>query len=193
MRFVKILLLPGLLLIILIALFAEYSMAAESERIVELMELRPGMRVADVGAGSGRWGEAMARVVGESGHVYLNEIDGGELGKIRDRIEDSDLGNMTAVEGELDDTMLPDACCDAILIRIAYHDMTYREEMRASIIRSLKPGGQLFIIEMDTGSHGIPEEELVADFTSDGFRVISRHPEWQDHDERYAILFHLEP
>jgi ubiquinone/menaquinone biosynthesis C-methylase UbiE len=167
--------------------------AAEEDRIAELMELRTGMHVADVGAGNGRWSEALARLVGESGHVYANEIDEGDLERIRERIEESDLRNMTAVEGRIDDTMLPEACCDAMLLRHVYHDITHREEMRASIIRSLRPGGRLLVIEVDTDDHGIPEDELISDMTSDGFHVVSRHPRWQDSDYRYAVLFGRSP
>lgn len=161
----------------------------EEERIAELLELRPGMHVADVGAGNGGWSEALAHRVGESGHVYVNEIDERELDRIRERISESDLGNLSVVVGEPDSTMLPPACCDAILLRIAYHDFTHPTEMRASLRRSLRPGGLLLIIEMDTDDHGIPEEELVAAMTGDGFRVLSRHSEWADREDRYAVLF----
>ncbi len=162
---------------------------AEEEQIAELLELRPGMDVADVGAGNGGWSEALAQRVGESGHVYATEIGKKELDRIRERISESDLRNMSVVVGEKDSTMLPLSCCDAVLLRLVYHDLSHPDEMRDSLRRSLRPGGLLLIIEMDTDDHGIPEEELIAEMTGDGFRVISRHSNWSDRDDRYAVLF----
>ena len=112
----------------------------EAQRVAELMQIETGMIVADVGAGDGEWSEILAGLVGESGHVYANEIDNGELIKIRRRIRKSGLKNVTAIEGEPDETMLPDDCCDAILLRQVYHHISNRQAMRASLLRSLPAG-----------------------------------------------------
>ena len=162
--------------------------AAEADDIARLMGLRPGMRVADVGAGDGSWSEAIARRVGKTGHVYVNEVDDGELIKIRKRLRRSDLENMSVVVGEPDDTMLPESCCDAILLRFVYHHMSRREPMRRSLHRSLRPRGTLLIVEKDQRGHGIGIQELIAELTADGFEVVSRHPRWQGDDDHYAVV-----
>lgn len=161
----------------------------ESDRIAELLELGPGMHVADIGAGDGEFGEAMARRVGESGHVYLNEVDDGELIKLRDRLERSELGNMSVVVGTVGDANLPPVCVDAILLRLVYHHLSHPAEMRASLRRSLCAAGLLLVVEMDDEGHGTPLDRLKAEWGGEGFEVVSEHPGWHDHDSDYAVLF----
>lgn len=163
--------------------------ADEADQIAELLELQPGLRVADVGAGDGEFGEALARRLGASGHLYLNEIDDGELIKLRRLLERSDLGNMSLVVGEADDSRLPQACCEAILLRLVYHHMSHPDAMRASLHRSLRPGGLLLVIEMDDEDHGTPIERLVSEWSADGFEVVAEHLDWHRHGNHYAILF----
>ncbi len=161
----------------------------EAERIAELMRLRPGTRVADVGAGDGEFGEALARRLEASGHVYLTEINEGELIKLRRLLEESDLENMSVVVGSVDETGLPDACCDAILLRLVYHHMSDRQAMRASLKRSLRADGLMVIVDMDQNGHGTALQQLVDEMTGDGFQVVSRHPDWGGHDDHYAVVF----
>jgi ubiquinone/menaquinone biosynthesis C-methylase UbiE len=168
---------------------ATHPFPEEAETIAELIGLRPGMNVADVGAGNGEWGEVIASRLEELGHVYLTEIDDDELTKLRRRIKRSKLGNMSVVVGSGEDTGLPDGCCDAILLRLVYHHMTDRPEMRASLKRSLRADARLLVVEMDDNGHGIPAERLEDEMTGDGFHVVSRHPKWGGHDDHYAVLF----
>ncbi len=177
-------------LALLLAACTGAARADEAERIAELMRLGPGMRVADVGAGDGDFAEALARRVGETGHVWVNEIDDGELIKIRERIGASELANMSAVEGTETDTRLPEACCDAILLRRVYHHLSHPEEMRASLHRSLRPGGRLVVVEMtNRKNHEVDADRLVAEMTADGFRLVSRHPGWNGNEDHYAAVF----
>ena len=166
----------------------------EADQITELMNLQAGMRVADVGAGDGEWSEKLARRVGESGHVYINEIDEEELIEIRKRLERTSFGNMSIVVGEPNDTQLPEACCDAILLRLVYHHMSSPDEMRVSLYHALRPGGLLLVIEKEErNGHGIMADQLLAEMTADSFELVSRHPEWQGDDELYAVVFTRAP
>jgi len=161
----------------------------EFDRISDLLALSPGLVVADVGAGDGEFGEAMARRVGEAGHVYINEIDDGELIKIRKRVRASDLSNMTIVEGTPEDTNLSESCCAAILLRLVYHHASNPEELSASLLRSLAPGGRLLVIETDQRNHGISADQLIEELTAEGFDLVSRHPNWEGPGHHYAVLF----
>lgn len=129
------------LALVLLTALAASAPAPDAERNAELPGLEPGMPVTDVGDGDGEWSLALARGVGESGHVYVTAIDEEEPGKIRERLEASDLSNLSVIAGKPDDTMLPDACCDAILLRPVVHHMESREAMIASLRRSLRTGG----------------------------------------------------
>jgi ubiquinone/menaquinone biosynthesis C-methylase UbiE len=175
---------------------------AESERLAAVLELAPGMSIADVGAGEGDWAETFARQVGDSGHVYATEIDGEELEKIQLRVEEQELANVTVIQGRDDDTGLPDACCDAILLRMVYHHFVKPAPMRRSLRRALRSGGLLVVIDIvpqshwrklegvpERGGHGIPATELIAELARDGFELVARHDEWNGDEDRYCLVF----
>jgi ubiquinone/menaquinone biosynthesis C-methylase UbiE len=177
----------ALLSIVAVIAFAHDS-EEESVQIAELMELNPGTVVADVGAGDGNFGEMLARRVGESGHVYLTEIGQSELEKIRRRVEQSELTNMSVIEGETDETNLPEDCCDALLVRYVVHHMSRPDDMLSSLKRSLRQNGRLVIVEKNDPDDGIEADDLIDDLRRAGFDVLSRHPEWGGHDGHYAIV-----
>ncbi len=176
--------------------------ADEAEQIADALALTRGMRVADVGAGDGEWSEELATQVGASGHVFATEVDEDDLEEIRERIEDAELGNVTAILGGAEDTGLPANCCDAILLRLVYHHFTDPAPMRASLRRALKPGGLIAVIDIlpqshwrelpgvpDRGGHGIPPEELVKEMSADGFDFVARYDDWGDEEDHYCVVF----
>ncbi len=181
---------PILVAVLVSACAFGHGFDVEVNEIAELLALEPGMHVADVGAGNGEFGVALAERVGERGHVYIQEIDEGELGKIRKRVSRSGLSYVSVVEGRVDDTMLPDQCCDAVLLRYVYHHVTEREAMLESLRRVVRPGGLVLVIERgESGGHGIPSDEIVADWTAHGFRVVERRVGWGGHEDHSAVLF----
>ena len=171
----------GLVLLFLSPLVAQQTgltegqlKAAEIEvpRLVELLELKPGMTVADVGAGFGAWTMRFSRWLGPEGRVYATDIGAAQLAALRDAAQRERLTNVTVLEGAFSTTNLPALCCDAILIRDAYHHLTKPEDIIRSFAASLKPGGRLAVIDFpprpntevpagvppNRGGHGVPSE-----------------------------------
>ena len=177
------------------------AFTSETAHVVDALALREGMQVADVGAGDGDWAERLAEKVGPAGHVYATEIEAEDVEEIARRVERAGLENVTALLGTVTDTGLVDGCCDAILLRMVYHHFTDPVPMRASLRRALRPGGRLAVIDLrpqdwgdlprvpNRGGHGIREEDLVAEMTSDGFEVVARYEEWADSHVRYCVVF----
>ena len=144
--------------------------AHEMPQLVQLLELKPGMTVADVGAGFGAWTMEFAKVVGPSGRVYASDIGSAQLAALREAAKKHP--NVTVVEGAAQSANLQAACCDAILIRDAYHHLTEPEPIVKSLASALKPGGRLAVIdfppransEVPSGvpanrrGHGVPPE-----------------------------------
>jgi ubiquinone/menaquinone biosynthesis C-methylase UbiE len=144
----------------------------EMPELVTLFELRPGMTVADVGAGFGAWTVRFSKVVGPSGRVYSTDIGAAQLAALRDAAQREGLTNVTVLEGAVDATNLPALCCDAILIRDAYHHLTQPAAIVKSLAAALKPGGRLAVIDFpprpsseipsgvpaDRLGHGVPPE-----------------------------------
>jgi precorrin-6B methylase 2 len=148
------------------------SADVEVPRLVELLELKAGMTVADVGAGFGAWTVRLARAIGPSGRVYATDVGAAQLAALRDYTAREGLTNVTILEAAAASTNLPALCCDAILIRDAYHHFTQPEALVKSLAASLKPGGRLAVIDFpprpnsdvpagvpaNRGGHGVPPE-----------------------------------
>ena len=153
--------------------------AAEVEvpQLVELLELKPGMTIADVGAGFGAWTMRFSRWIGPSGRVYATDLGAPQLAALRESVKKESLANVTVLEGAVASTNLPASCCDAILVRDAYHHFTDPDGMIRSLAASLKPGGRLAIIDFpprektevpagvraNRGGHGVPPDVVQAE------------------------------
>ena len=148
--------------------------AAEVEvpQLLELLALKPGMTFADVGAGFGAWTTRFSRSLGPSGHVYATDIGAAQLAALRETVQRERLTNVTVLEGAVGTTNLPARCCDAVLIRDAYHHLTQPEDIVRSFATALKPGGRLAVVDFpprpnsevpagvpaNRGGHGVPPE-----------------------------------
>lgn len=173
----------------------------EVTRLADLMHWRAGTIVADVGAGDGTYSFEAAEKVGPAGRVYATEIDQEKLKSLKAGVAKRKLSNVTIVESAADDTKLPSSCCDAIFLRRVYHHLTQPQDFDKNLVRSLKPGGQLAVIDFppspnselvkgvpkNRGGHGIPEKVMVDELTSTGLRVEKVIDDWSGRD--YCVIF----
>jgi ubiquinone/menaquinone biosynthesis C-methylase UbiE len=173
----------------------------EIRRLATLMRWKPGTTVADIGAGDGSYSFAAVQHVGASGKVFATEIDSEKLAKLRAEVKNRNLQNVIVVESAAADTNLPSACCDAIFLRRVYHHLTKPAEFDANLVRSLKPGGRLAIIDFparqgldpvegvpsNRGGHGIPEKIVVAELTAAGLQLEETVDDWPN--DSYCVLF----
>ena len=116
--------------------------AADAERLIRALDVKPGSIVGEVGAGgSGALTIAMAKAVGEAGRVFTNEVDTDRVRTLKGGPEKAGLKHVTVVEGRPAETNFPNQCCDAIFMRNVYHHFGDPPAMNASLRESLKPGG----------------------------------------------------
>lgn len=193
--------------VLLLAVFVSLCSAIsenEIQRLSRVMNWKAGQVVADVGAGEGEIGFAAAAAVGESGKVYLTELDEQKLTALQETTNRRKLKNVVVLAAAEKETRLPDSCCDAIILRRVYHHLTAPVEMDASLLRSLRPGGLLAVIEFpprksltasdpvkgvpaNRGGHGIPKKILVEELTAAGFKLEKSFDDWPD--DGYCVLF----
>src|SRR5215467_9268823 len=183
------------------ALRANGNAADQIKRLAALMEWKPGTIVADIGAGDGIYSFAAVEHVGPTGKVYATEIDTKKVEELRAEVAKRKLQNVIVVESNEADTNLPTACCDAIFLRRVYHHLTKPVEFDANIVRSLKPGGRLAIIDFpprsgldpvegvpaNRGGHGIPQKIVIEELTAVGLQVEKVVNDWPEND--YCVLF----
>jgi ubiquinone/menaquinone biosynthesis C-methylase UbiE len=161
------------------------------------LSLRTGMVVADVGAGKGQLTLALAKVVGSGGHVFSTEIDPGRLRSLRETVAAAGLGNITVVAAMTSESGLPAACCDAIVLRRVYHHLSDPAAINASLLRALRPGGLLAVIDLpppfflDRSSLGIAAQIVVDEVTASGFERLQLHSNWPGRGPlgSYCVIF----
>jgi ubiquinone/menaquinone biosynthesis C-methylase UbiE len=175
--------------------------AGEAERLAAWLELRPGMRVADLGAGDGTFAIAVARRVGPAGHVYATELDHELLAAIRSAARREGLANIEVIEGSVSSTNLPEACCDALFSRVVYHHLADAAAINADLFRALRPGGRLLVIDFEPGGimdwiglehaeregHGTPAAKVVREVSAAGFQLVRGPEAWRG--RLYGVLF----
>lgn len=117
------------------------------ELLMRSLKLRPGDVVTDLGAGSGFFTFRLANAVGKSGKVYAVDIQPEMLDIIRTKMRQQGVQNVTPVLGEITDPKLPAESQDLILLVDVYHEFSHPWEMTRSMVRALKPGGRLVLVE----------------------------------------------
>lgn len=169
------------------------------------MGVRPGAIVADIGAGDGFFTSRLARSVGVNGRVFAVEIDDAVMGRLRKRLQEDGIDNVTIVKGSTDDPKLPDATLDAALIVNAYHEMEQHQLILAALRRALKPEGRLVIVEPVTPSrrgrpradeaknHEIDPEYVLQDARAAGFAVVALKDPFTRRDGDIEWLMALRP
>src|SRR5260370_41549181 len=110
--------------VLLLAVFVSLCSAiseSEIQRLAKVMNWKAGQVIADVGAGEGEIGFAAAAAVGETGKVYLTELDEDKLAALQKDASRRKLQNVAILAAAEKETKLPENCCFAIVLRRVYH------------------------------------------------------------------------
>jgi SAM-dependent methyltransferase len=153
----------------------------EMPRLRQALGLEASSVVADVGAGRGELTVALAREVAQ---VFSSEIETGRLRLLRQTVARARLDNVTVVEARSSESGLPADCCDAIVLRRVYHHLSDPAGTGASLLRALRPGGVLAVIDFpppffwSRGPLGVPAKEVIAEVTASGFEPLRLIDDW---------------
>lgn len=161
----------------------------EPSRAIEALDVRAGMTVADIGAGSGYYTVRLARKVGEGGRVYATDIQVGMLSLLQRRAKQEGLTNIQPVLGAADDPKLPPGSLDLALMVDVYHELSAPQAFVRRLREALKPEGRLVLIEFRKEDPRVPIRpehkmsvaEVRDELSADGYvvdRVIDVLP-WQ--------------
>ena len=128
----------------------------EPAKLVRALDVRAGMVVADVGAGSGYHAFLMAPLVGEKGKVIASDIQQEMLDLITKKAKKLNVGNIETVKGTETDPKLPANGIDLILLVDVYHEFDHPFEMTEKMVEALKPGGRLVFVEFRMEDAKVP-------------------------------------
>jgi predicted methyltransferase len=165
--------------------------------IVAAVGLKPGMRVADVGAGTGLFARMFSPLVGEKGKVYAVDIAEEFVSHIEQTAKKQKLTNIEGVVCTADSVKLPPASVDLVFICDTYHHFEFPHKTMRSIHRALKPGGQVVLIDYQRiegksrewllGHVRAGQEVFVGEILDAGFKQVEEKKGLLD--ESYFVRF----
>jgi ubiquinone/menaquinone biosynthesis C-methylase UbiE len=123
---------------------------------IDLIGVKKGATVADVGAGSGYLTIKLAKRVGAAGVVYAVDIQPAMIALIEKRLQSAKLTNVMPILGAIDDPRLAPASIDLALMADVYHELSQPQSMLRHIHEALKPGGRLVLLEYRKEDPSIP-------------------------------------
>ncbi len=166
-------------------------------QIVGALGLRPGMAVADIGAGTGLFTLAFAAAVGPGGTVYAVDVIPEFLAHIGDRANRAGIRNVQLVQASDRSTELPPASVDIVFMSDAYHHLEYPQHVLASLRWALRPGGSLWLVDFQLDARSSPalrrhvragKAQVLQELAQAGFVLIEELPLLR---ENYVL--HLRP
>lgn len=172
------------------------SFSNPRENVLHLA-LREGMKVADLGAGTGHYTQAAASIVGSDGVVYAVDVQEDVLRHLKDAAERKKLYNIKYIWGNLEraaSTNLRDQTVDAVILSNTLFQIENRFALLSEIKRIIKPGGKVLVIDW-AGSYGgmgptpekvVSEHDAEAFFIDGGFHKVKNFRAGPHH---YGMLF----
>jgi SAM-dependent methyltransferase len=154
---------------------AERDAAGEPRQLVRRLGIKPGMTVADIGAGSGYYVVRLSPIVGPSGRVIAEDVVPEYLQGLRRRVRALGLANVTIGLGEPHDPRLPANSLDTAILVHMYHEIAQPYALLYNLVPALKGGAHIGIIDAyrPTYEHGTPPSLLRCELAAAGYREIS--------------------
>jgi len=146
----------------------------EAKVVMDLANIRPGMTVADLGAGEGYYTVRLAERVGAEGRVLAQDISREALDRLGRRVERERLENISIKLGATDNPQLPPDSFDRIFMVHMYHEVAEPYAFLWNLWPALNAGGQIVVVESDraVGSHGLPHTLLFCEFEAVGYVLV---------------------
>ncbi|GIW89399.1 MAG: methyltransferase type 11 [Isosphaeraceae bacterium] len=177
----------------------ERELEEQPERMLDALQIRPGMVVADVGAGVGYTSVRIARRVVPGGKVLATDVQPEMIAILRDNIRTLGLQNViTPIRCTPTDPKLPAGQVDLAILVDVYHECTHPEETLRGLYQALKPDGRLVLVEFRAEDPEVPIKpehkmsvaQILKELEPQGFRLKERHDflPWQ-----HLLVFEKKP
>lgn len=147
----------------------------EAEDVMDSADVRPGMTVADIGAGDGYYTVRLAQRVGAGGRVLAQDIQPEVIERLADRVARQRLDNISIKLGAVDDPRLPENSFDRVFMVHMYHEIGEPYAFLWRLRPALRAGGQVLVVDGDRpiADHGTPFRLLVCEFEAVGYKLLS--------------------
>jgi ubiquinone/menaquinone biosynthesis C-methylase UbiE len=147
----------------------------EAAEVMDRADIRPGMTVADIGAGEGYYTIRLASRVGAEGRVLAQDVVPEVRDALAERVGRERLDNVSVRLGEMADPKLPANSFHRILMVHMYHEIEEPYEFLWHMRPSLLPDGRVVVVDAnrETQNHGTPPELLRCEFAAVGYRMVT--------------------
>jgi ubiquinone/menaquinone biosynthesis C-methylase UbiE len=156
--------------------------------LLKNLNLKPGMKVADIGAGSGYHSRLIAKEIG-NGKVYAVDVEQEMIAFLNERIKREKISNIQPVLGSETSVLLPAESIDLMLLVDVYHEFSFPYEMGTSMYNALKPNGKIVLVEFRMEDDAVPiktihkmsESQAIKEMKKAGFRLEKNYTNlpWQ--------------
>jgi ubiquinone/menaquinone biosynthesis C-methylase UbiE len=148
-----------------------------STQLVKNLDIKPGMIIADIGAGSGYYTVRVSKILTD-GKIYAVDVQPEMIDFLNNRIKKEKLTNVETVLGDEQKVPLPPSSIDMMFLVDVYHELAYPYEMSISMRSALKPDGKLILVEFRgedkslaiKGLHKMTEEQIIKELSAAGFK-----------------------
>ena len=170
---------------------ADRAQKLQVERVMNLLGIKRGSRVADIGAGSGWLTVRSARRVGKEGVVYAVEINPNYVRHIRRRANREKLPNIRTILGRPNDPLLPRESIDAVLLLKTYHEIAQPIPLLRHVRAAMRHGAKLGIIDRNGkgDDHGLNADVVIREATEAGFVLAEQHDFVKSEGVDYFLIF----
>lgn len=161
------------------------SPKSKPDEILKALSIKPGQKIADIGAGGGYFSLRFGEAVGKEGQVFSVDTNQDYLNYIQTNASKRGLNNVKLVNIYEGSQQLPDNSLDLIFFRNVYHHLEDRVKLMKEYRQKLKPGGRIVIIEYKPGGsifsfrrlfgHNVPKKKIVAEMEAVGFRQAEEY------------------
>jgi ubiquinone/menaquinone biosynthesis C-methylase UbiE len=164
------------------------------QALIDALNLHAGMRVADLGAGTGYFSHYLSAAVGNKGTVYAVDVEPNLVVHLRERAEQEKTANVVPIVASPDNPRLPAASIDLILIVDTYHHIDGRRAYFGRLRRSLTPEGRVAIVDWQKHDlpvgppaiHKLAREQVVDEMRAAGY-VLVEEPDVLPY--QYVLIF----
>ncbi|MBM3847939.1 MAG: class I SAM-dependent methyltransferase [Verrucomicrobia bacterium] len=166
----------------------------KTSKLVELLKVKPGDVIADVGAGTGYLTRRISPLTGPKGRIYAVDVQPEMIQLLTNQMKAASITNVVPVLGTDRDPKLPPQAIDLIVMVDVYHEFEFPYEMTEAMVRALKPGGRLAFVEFRKEDAWVPIKEVHKMSEAQVKKEMSLHPlEWvetlRDLPRQHLIVF----
>jgi SAM-dependent methyltransferase len=160
-------------------------------RVMDLLDIKAGKNVGDLGAGSGWFSVRASKRVGPTGVVLAEDINPVAIEYIGKRLKTEGIENVRTVLGTADDPSFPAGSVDAVLMLKVYHEIEHPMIAMKNLKTALRPGAKVGVIDKNGNGadHGVKREVVVKEMNEAGYSLVGTYDFTKADGEDYFLIF----